>query len=288
VAGHTDNVWDAYFSGDERLIASGSEDCAICIWDVEKRSLLKTLRGHTGRTQYVRFSPEKKLLLCGAADGTTRLWNIEKQSVLQKWATRYFAPVAFSHDGDCLAVGGADGGTVSIYRTDTRELLREFPIPADDRGTRSFAFCNGNTAIALGGYRGTLRVMDIASGQTLANCPGHSGEVTYLDLSDDGTRMLSAGYDTTVRMWDVSSGKELQSFKGGAWPIWRVRFVGTDRALAWGGDGEIHCFDLTSGKERWRVPVSWASSVEFSREGKLALIGDPMGGVRLWTLPSVK
>lgn len=46
---------------------------------------------------------------------------------------------------------------------------------------------------------------------------GHEQSIREMDLSPDGTRMLTASYDNFVRLWDVETGKTLNKFseKGG-------------------------------------------------------------------------
>jgi WD40 repeat protein len=205
-----------------------------------------------------------------------------------KWKTRLFAPVAFSRDGARLAVGGGEGDTIRIYQTRTGVLVRELPIQPDDVGTRQLAFLPGGDAIALAGYLGTLRVMDVQTGVRLADCVGHAGEVTSVDVSETGTTMVSVGSDTTLRLWEVSTGRQIQSIKTGDGPVWRVRFAGADRALTWGGDHIMRCFDLETRQERWRVPTPGMWHGEFSKDGKIGLLGEMVGGVRVWSLPPLR
>ena len=56
--GHTEGVSCLQFSPNGKLLASGGNDNTVCVWDVEKRKLLKTLRGHAGRVRSVAFAPQ--------------------------------------------------------------------------------------------------------------------------------------------------------------------------------------------------------------------------------------
>jgi WD40 repeat protein len=110
--GHTSEIYGLSFSPDGKILASGSRDKIIRLWDVEKGTCTRTLEGHGEHGVYsVAFSPkDAKLLASGGLDGTVRLWNAEtgelKDIITKTYVPAQMVLVAFAPDGKTLAIAG--------------------------------------------------------------------------------------------------------------------------------------------------------------------------------------
>ncbi|KAI1012377.1 hypothetical protein LB504_013205, partial [Fusarium proliferatum] len=78
--GHTGSVNSVVFSNDGTLVASGSHDNTIKIWNVATGKEEQTLEGHRSLVNSVVFSPDSTLIASGSSDKTIKIWNVATDS----------------------------------------------------------------------------------------------------------------------------------------------------------------------------------------------------------------
>lgn len=88
--GHTSIVYAVAFNSDGTMLASGSGDHTIRLWDVVTHQQIGApLSGHTDTVTSVAFSPDGRVLASGSGDHTIRLWDANAAMVsLQQRACR--------------------------------------------------------------------------------------------------------------------------------------------------------------------------------------------------------
>src|SRR5262249_42723996 len=117
---------------------------------------------------------------------------------------------------------------------------------------------------------------------------GHTGEVSSLAFSPNGTRLASvtsAPDACLIRVWDVAAGRQVESLGMGQQGMWDVAYSSDGRALACGGwDRELHLFEVKAGAERRSVPdvgPFHLRALSFSPDGRQIATGGS-GHARLW------
>ncbi|WP_375494538.1 caspase family protein [uncultured Nostoc sp.] len=82
---HPSIIYGLDFSPDGKMLASGSTDETVKVWDIDKAingesSLITTLKGHTQQVNRLEFSPDGNIIASSSNDGTVRLWKWQSSS----------------------------------------------------------------------------------------------------------------------------------------------------------------------------------------------------------------
>lgn len=111
------------FSADSRHLTSGSYDCTVAVYDVEKKLLQQTLKGHICSVNAVCFSPDGNTIASGAKDHTVKLWNVVdgQLKLTLRGHSESVAFVLFSQRSDKIITRA--GSLVHVWNAASGDLL---------------------------------------------------------------------------------------------------------------------------------------------------------------------
>jgi GTPase SAR1 family protein len=129
--GHKSAVYSVAYNPAGRVLATGSHDKTVKLWDVASGKLLRILEGHNDIVSSAAFDPTGQTLASGSDDHTVKLWDVASGRLLRTLEahTSYVEAIAFSIDGRLLASKSRDG-TLRLWSCETWETVAVISEPA--------------------------------------------------------------------------------------------------------------------------------------------------------------
>ncbi len=204
--GHAAGVLSVAFHPNGLMLASGSADHTVRLWDMATGTLWKTLAGHREAVHSVAFSPDGWILASGGADRVIRLWDVDAETLchpLKNHQGNVYS-VAFSPNGRTLASGGTDGAR--LWDATTGTCLSTLKLRTGSTGrVNGVTFSPDGQTLASSSY--SLCLWDANTGVLRRPLGASSGSVYSVAFSPDGRTLASGGADMTVRLWEQGERK---------------------------------------------------------------------------------
>lgn len=210
---HTGAIWSLALVNDT-LLASGSTDQTIKLWDLHTGRCVRTLEGHTGTVRSLLLAANGSLV-SGARDGTVRVWDTESgecRFVLRGHAMT-IREMAVEEN---LVVSGSYDRTARLWDVSTGERLQTFVGHKE----KIYSVLMKGGKVVTGSMDCTIRVWDMETGfvvffvwicEQCTDClmiraclgvlEGHWSLVSRLTLHND--ILVSGGADELVLVWSM-------------------------------------------------------------------------------------
>lgn len=304
--GHAAGVPAVVFIGDGKVLATGSEDKTVKLWDAATGKELAELK--TGAVQSLASSRDGARLAVGAHAGTVRVWDVEtrKELLTFKSSKGDTAGLEFSPEGKLLAVGGggfdgkaekAFGSITLLNAADGRELLS---VAWVDNRVTGLAFAPDGNTLAACSSNGAVALWDVATGKKLTDLGTNPNGASGLAFSPDGKLVACGNFyrELTIKLWDVATGKEVRTLtKKANVSAFALRFGPDSKTLAVGGFDQdalrdtkargayVALWDTDTGKERALAGhTRGVTCVALSRDGTRLAASGLDKTARVWEL----
>jgi len=282
--GHTEPVFALAFDPAAAMLASGSLDGTVVLWNPETGERIGApLEGHKV-VQTLAFSPDGTVLASGG-DKFVILWDPRSGEQLGESIELDHSTfgLAFSPDDRTLAVGS--GSTVWLIDTASAKLIKR---PLDTHSeVWDIAFAPDGKTLASSGADGTVRRWDISSSKPIGlPLQGGGSIMSKVTFSPDGRTLAAGDASGRVRLWDMSTGRLIGKPLAAGGGITGLEFSSDGSLLATGGgDGGVRVWDVHS-----RVAIGGhlqgqqgpTDALAFSPDGRMLASGSDSGNVVIW------
>ena len=239
---YKDSVRTVAFSSDNQILAGGSDDGVVQVWDAGTGDRIYEFKEHTDSVQAVHFSRNRTELVSASLDGNVILWSLvgaggKLHSPIQHNVSVYTAK--FSPDGNTFATGSADN-LIRLWNTNTAQHNLTFTGHKDSVSDIDFS-PDGSTLVSAS-PDGTILLWDKVGARTRIKISEHTGGIKALAYTEDNRiRACGTGLDGKLRLWDAGTSSELSILREHTGLTRTVTFSQDGKTIASGGseDGTI-------------------------------------------------
>lgn len=304
LSGHLNAVYAADFRPDGAVLATGSLDRSLRLWDVgdpHHPVALSTTTAHGSGVTSLDFGPDGRTVVTASDDGKARLWDVTqpREPVLLATLAGHQAgirAVAYSPDGRTVATAGYDRTARLWDVTRPDDPVQAATLTGHPEGLCAVTFSPDGHTLVTTSFDATIRRWDVTTPddpRRLPDLTGHTDRVLTATFAPDGTMLATGGFDNTIRLWDVRDARNtraLATLPGHANGIVSLAFAAGGHTLISGSyDLTIRLWDVTDPAQ-----VSAPATLPGHAGTVYALAVDPRGGtlasgsadntVRLWDL----
>jgi COMPASS component SWD3 len=311
LSGHTEPVRALAVSSNGQILASGSDDKTIKIWNPTTGALQHTLTGHIFNIKSLVVTPNGQTVISISFDNSIKFWNTqtgkEIRTITEKTGVRAIlltpdgqtlitssgdnnikfrnlktgkidrilkaetSVLAISHDGKTLFSGGENGGKIRVWNLVTGKQIRSFTPPLPKKE-------------------------DLLNGNERASAP------ITLAVSNDGKMLLSGGYDDSFqsagvrstdgksfKAWDLKTGKLIHNISLGT-SIDSLVISPDSKTFITGGLGRgIILRDIKTAKQvmELRGHGGGIYGLVFSPDGKILYSASGDKSIRVWQIKPI-
>ncbi|TIA91616.1 hypothetical protein E3P99_01022 [Wallemia hederae] len=270
LSGHRSAVVSISFHPKFALLASGSEDSSVKIWDWDTGECERTLKGHTKPVLDLDYDSNGIILASCSSDTSIKLWDAlgDYSNIKTLYGHDHSVScVRFLSNNTTLVSSGRDQ-SIKFWDVSTGYCTRTINPHSD--WIRTVLPSDDSTVLATASSDQTASIIDMSSGNTLGELRGHEHVIECVawapitsyphirqlisetNTSGDNTPnkyVATASRDKSIKIWDTTTYQCIHTLNGHDNWVKSILFhpAGT-HLLSSSEDKSIKIWDLTTGR----------------------------------------
>lgn len=288
ITGHkgTANATPVILDEGDSLLASGSHDQTVKLWNPATGNCIRTLQGHTNSLRDLTWNRSGTMLASVTHSRQVKLWNTTTghpvDSPIGQGETAW--TVAWNPSADNQHLLAVSNDNIQIWDSLTERRLKT--LVGHQGWIWWIDWSPDGSLIASAADDQTVRIWEVESERCLQVLEGHSGWVRSLAWSGCGRYIASSSEDQTIRIWEVSTGDCLHVLAGHTGAIRSIAWNPHHARLVSGSyDQTIRLWDPERGHCLRTLPDQgypiWSTA--WNPDGDCFASAGPTATVRVWT-----
>eukprot|EP01035_Chromulina_nebulosa_P020949 gene20949-27152_t len=204
--GHNMPITTMSYDSTGTLVATGSTDRSVRVWDITKGHCTHKFNEHADIIRLVQFHSNSSItnttstLYSTSDDNTIKIWDLITSACIATFNDHISSPkaIGFSPDGYMLLSTGLDK-VINFYELRDYSLIKLFPVMEEIHGL--IVLSNEHSNSLLG--ENSLKIGDMQF--VIVVSDGHIDIVLAADVTPDGKYLLTCSKDKTCRIWDLTT-----------------------------------------------------------------------------------
>ncbi|KAI4242100.1 MAG: hypothetical protein LQ352_007303 [Teloschistes flavicans] len=208
--GHTNGVMCLQF--DDNILATGSYDTTIKIWDIKTCEEIRTLSGHESGIRCLQFDETK--LISGSIDRSLKVWNWHTGECLSTYKGHSGGVIGLHFDSALLASASADK-TIKIWNFEDKST---FLLRGHTDWVNTVKLDTASQTVVSASDDCTAKLWDLETKQCIRTFEGHVGQVQQVlfmpaefDFEESGSDEYDGTSSTASQPSQSVSGPEVAS-----------------------------------------------------------------------------
>lgn len=270
--GHTDGILCLQF--DDQILATGSYDSTIKIWDIETGEEIRTLTGHAQAVRCLQFDDSK--LISGSLDRKLKIWNYRTGQCISTLPGHALGVICLHFDSTLLVSGSIDK-TIKVWNFTDKSC---FSLRGHTDWVNAVRIDSDSRTIFSASDDQTIKMWDLDTRSCIRTFEGHVGHVQQVipislpmphretsptpssscriaspppTFSSDADRkqppntLISAALDGTIKFFDVATGRCTRTLFGHVEGVWALA-ADSLRVISGAQDSMVKVWDVGTGK----------------------------------------
>lgn len=301
---HANEAWFCQFSNNGKMLATGSKDSMIILWDVDQVThevtLNRSFHCHTSGVGYMSWSPDDQyLIVCGTED-SNEVYLFDSQTGEMQAKMSHSPDDSLvcccwaANDSTRFVVGGLkgqfyecdiDGNVLQTWEgVRVQALASRLPSPSSSQNS-SHTYLAADTQYRVRSYN--------FEDETEENFIKEDSPIMSMTISSCGRYLLTSLVNQGINLWDLQDKVKLRKLQGcvqgGSFQIYSTFGGASEMYVASGSeDGKVYIWhrghekpiEVLSGHTKAVSCVSWNKAIP----SMLASVSDDHS-VRIWGPP---